>query len=202
MFQQVSDLANMLRPVATTLDLGQSDKTTIADACNIFMNLLNELVLQDHRDKVQKRFDFVIKPCHLVAYMFHPKYLGAGLTLKQIETVKEWLICKDEAFLPAAIAFQAEAIPFSASFFTTRGRASNPVTWWKALNSSPTGLPDGFIDFMMAVQSAVVSSAALERVFSNFELVLTKLRNKLGLQKAAKLVFICRLLRGPKELDY
>ena len=112
MFRQVSDLANMLRPVATALDLGQSDKATIADACNIFMNLLNEPVLQDHRDKVQKRFDFVIKPCHLVAYMFHPKYLGDGRTLEQIETVKEWLICKDEAFLPAATAFQTEVILF------------------------------------------------------------------------------------------
>ena len=33
MFRQVRDLANMLRPVTTALDLGQSDKTTIADAC-------------------------------------------------------------------------------------------------------------------------------------------------------------------------
>ena len=123
MFRQVSDLANMPRPVTTALDLGQRDKTTIADACNIFMNLLNEPVLQDHRNNVQKRFHFVIKPCHLVACM------GAGLTLDQIETVKEWLSCKDEAFLPAAIAFQAEATPFPASFFTARGRASNPVTW-------------------------------------------------------------------------
>ena len=112
MFQQVSDLANMLCPVATALDLGQSDKTTIADACNIMMNLLNEPVLQDHRDKDQKRFNFVIKPYHLLAYMFHPKYLGAGMTLEQIETMKEWLICKDEAFLPAAIAFQTEATLF------------------------------------------------------------------------------------------
>ena len=97
----------MLRPVATALDLGQSDKNTISDAGNIFMNLLNEPVMQDHRDQVKKRFDFIIKSCHLVANMFHPKYLGAGLTLEQIKTVKEWLICKDEAFLPAAIVFQA-----------------------------------------------------------------------------------------------
>ena len=41
MFRQARDLANMLLPVTTALDLGQSDKTTIADACNIFMNLLN-----------------------------------------------------------------------------------------------------------------------------------------------------------------
>ena len=97
------------------------------------MNLINEPVLQDYRDKVQKRFDFVIKPCHLVACMLHPKYLDAGLTLEQIETIKEWLICKDEVFLPAAIASQAEATSFPASFFTARDRASNPVTWWKAL---------------------------------------------------------------------
>ena len=45
-------MANMLRPVTTALDLGQRDKTTIADACNIFMNLLNEPVMQVHRDKV------------------------------------------------------------------------------------------------------------------------------------------------------
>ena len=106
------------------------------------MNLLNEPVLQDHCDKVQKRFDFVIKPCLLIAYMFHPKYLGAGMTLEQIETVKEWLICKDEAFLPATVAFQAEATPFPTSFFATRGQASNPMTRWKAFGSS-TGLPDG-----------------------------------------------------------
>ena len=143
MFRQVSDLANMLRPVTTALDLGQNDKTTIADACNIFMNLLSEPVLQDNRNKVQKRFDFVIMPCHLVAYMLLPKYLGAGLTLEQIETVKEWLICKDEAFLSAAVVFQAETTTFPASFFTARGRASNPVRWWKALGSSSTGLPDG-----------------------------------------------------------
>ena len=125
------------------------------------MNLLNEPALQDHCDKVQKRFDFV-KPCHLVAYMFHPKYLGARLTLEQIETVKVCLTCKDETFLPAAIAFQVEATPFPASFFTIRGRASNPVTWWKTLGLSSTGLPDGFIDFMVALQSAVASPAALE----------------------------------------
>ena len=113
MFRQVSDLANMLRPVATALDLGQSDKTTIADACNIFMNLLNEPVLQNHRDKVQKKFDFLITLCHLVAYMFHPKYLGAGLTLEQIETVKKWLICKDEAFSQQPL-LSSRSNPFSS----------------------------------------------------------------------------------------
>ena len=61
-FLQVSDSANMLRPVAAALDLGQNDKTTIADACNNLMNLLSEPILQDHRDKVQKGFDLSSSP--------------------------------------------------------------------------------------------------------------------------------------------
>ena len=42
LFRQVSDLAKMLRPVAIALDKGQDDNATIADACEIFLNLLNE----------------------------------------------------------------------------------------------------------------------------------------------------------------
>ena len=125
---------------------------------------------------MSRRFDFTIKPCHLVAFLFHPKYLGARLTLEQIETVKEWLICKDEAFLPAAITFQAEATPFPASFFNT-------ITWLKALGSW-TGLPDGFN--RLHGSATVCSGIILQRIFSSIELVLIKLRNKLGLQRATK----------------
>ena len=46
------------------------------------------------------------------------------------------------------------------------------------------------------------SSAAIERVFSNFGLVQTKLRNQLGLEKASKLVSCYRELRGRMELDW
>ena len=46
------------------------------------------------------------------------------------------------------------------------------------------------------------SSASIERVFSNFGLIQTKLRNRLGLQKAAKLVFCYRYLRGKSEIDW
>ena len=78
----------------------------------------------------------------------------------------------------------------------------NPVTWWKAVGAQCKDLPDGFIELMITLQSSVASSSSLERVFSTFGLVMTKLRNKLGLEKAQKLVFVYRILRGPAELDY
>ena len=78
----------------------------------------------------------------------------------------------------------------------------DPVTCWKAIGSKCTDLPDGFVDLMVTLQSATASSASLERVFSSFGLIMTKLRNRLGLAKAQKLVFVYRMLRGPKESDY
>jgi hypothetical protein len=111
LFRQVSDLAATLRPVAAALDKSQSDNTTRADAPELFFNLIAEPTLQDHRDKIQKRFDFVIQPCHLAAYLFHPKYMCQQLSPTQVEQAKAWLISKSEDYLPAAIAFQAEHHP-------------------------------------------------------------------------------------------
>jgi hypothetical protein len=45
-------------------------------------------------------------------------------------------------------------------------------------------------------------SAAIERIFSNFGMIQSKLRNRLGLAKAGKLVFCYRLLRGKDEIDW
>ena len=45
-------------------------------------------------------------------------------------------------------------------------------------------------------------SAAIERIFSNFGMVQSKLRNRLGLVKARKLVFCYRMLRGKHEIDW
>ena len=61
------------------------------------------------------------------------------------------------------------------------------VTWWQAVDRNCI-LPDGYVDLVITLHIATSSSAALERIFSSFGLVLTKLRNKLGLQKARKLV--------------
>ena len=193
MFQQVSDLANMLRPVATALDLGQSDKIAIADACNIFMNLLNESVLQDHCDKVQKRFDFVLKPCHLVAYKFHPKYLGAELPLEQIETK-----------LSSQQPLLSKQNPFSASFFTARGRGQQPSDMVESLgliiNKSPRWLHrlhGGAIDCSGIICS---SGASLQQLWAGTHLAPQQARTPESCKVGVLLHY--RILRGPKELDY
>lgn len=162
---------------------------------------MTEPVLAPHRDAVRKRRDQAILPCHIVAYMLHPKYMGLGMDLQHAETARVWLAERNPEFLAAAISFQAEAPPYPESFFLPAARTMKPVTWWKVVGAN-TVLPDGFVDLMISLHTATASSASLEIIFSSFGLVITKLRNKLGLQKAQKLVFCYRMLRGPQELDY
>jgi hypothetical protein len=45
-------------------------------------------------------------------------------------------------------------------------------------------------------------SAAIERIFSNFGMIQSKLRNRLGLVKAGSLFFCYRMLREKDEIDW
>ena len=133
--------------------------------------------------------------------MLQPKYAGEHLSPTQIEIAKGWLVEQNKSFLVPAISFQAQAEPFPASFFRAEARGMKPTTWWKGV-ATCTDLPQGFLALMNDLHTACASSASLERVFSSFGLVHTKLRNKLGIAKAQKLVYCYRMLRGPAELDY
>ena len=144
LYRQIKDLADLLRPVSIAIDLAQRDSTCLAEACKIFLSLLMNPILEPEKAKVQKRFDEAILPCHLVAYMLHPKYAGEHLTKTQIEVAKEWLVTRNETFLTPVISFQAQAEPFPASFFKAVAREMKPTTWWKGVAAS-ADFPEGFL---------------------------------------------------------
>ena len=88
LYRQVKDLIEQLQPVANAIDMAQKDSTNLAAACHIMLNLLEAPQLQPHENQVQHRFNQAIKPCHLVAYMMHPKYNGENLIQAQVEEAK------------------------------------------------------------------------------------------------------------------
>ena len=140
LYRKIKDLAEVLRPVTVAIDKAQRDTTCLADATEIFLGLLNNPVLAPYQDKVQKRFGDAILPCHLVAYMLHPKYAGEHLSPAQIEVAKGWLVERNESFIVPAISFQAQAEPFPASFFRAEARGMKPSTWWKGEQPAQTCL--------------------------------------------------------------
>ena len=55
------------------------------------------------------------------------------------------------------------------------------------------------VNFICQLQTAVASIASIERIFSRFGLVHPKLRNKLGIAKAGKLVFLHKVFNENLE---
>ena len=56
-----------------------------------------------------------------------------------------------------------------------------------------------FAHLAVHLLSAPVSSAPIERIFTNFGYIHSKLQNRLGGAAAAKLVFCYRMLRGSRS---
>lgn len=77
----------------------------------------------------------------------------------------------------------------------------NPIVWWKCIQRSGK-ISESLCEFAVKLLTMPASSASVERIFSNFGLVQTKLRNRLGLEKATKLVTCYRHLRGDHDIEW
>lgn len=78
-----------------------------------------------------------------------------------------------------------------------------PGRWWTAVgNQAGVDIPKSLVQIAIRLHNMPSSSASIERIFSNFGHIQSKLRNRLGVQKCAKLVLCFRMLRGKMELDY
>ena len=100
LFKQVKDLHDQLKPIADALNKAQSDSTSIAEGCHLFLDLMSLPVLQCHKSKVAKRFKDAIQPCHLAAYMTDARYFGTPLEPDLREKAVEFLQQKnDESWL-------------------------------------------------------------------------------------------------------
>jgi hypothetical protein len=194
LFKNARDLAEQLRPISHAIDICQGDSATLADACNVWINLKNNTLLEPHKKHVSARFHKAVLPEHLVAYTLHPKYQGELLTPDQLEIVNKWVISKDPNFIATLISYQAKSMPFPVSYFSDAAVQVPPLTWWKGLK--PLGVSADFIDMALQLMDAPASSASIERIFSNFSYIHTNIRNRLGVEKASKLVFCYRMLGG------
>lgn len=202
-YREAKNLLEQLSPIARALDRLQSDSTSIADACDVWLGLLEEDSLQPHSAKIMKRFTQAMTPEHYLAYALHPKHRGEKLTQEQLESAHELLIRKDPELLPQLCSFQAETAPFLKSMFHDSVVSKlKPSVWWKCVKRTCHGVNSDLSDLALLLLQLPSSSASIERIFSNFGAIQTKLRNRLGLEKAAKLVTCYRALRGSEELDW
>ncbi len=72
----------------------------------------------------------------------------------------------------------------------------NTLEWWKSLAIIKGCIGGKELAAIEMLFTAKATSAGIERMFSSFGLVHSKLRNQLGVEKASKLVFMLKSLNG------
>ena len=111
----------------------------------------------------------------------------------------EDVITKDPIFVAVLISYQAEPAPFPRSFFLDASINMNPTTWWKAVEKC--GMPHNFIELALQLVSSCFFSIHWED-FSCLGGIHSKIQNRLGDEKTAKLVFCQRILWALCDLSY
>lgn len=88
---EAKHLNSQLSPVLHALDSLQSDSASIADACEVWTDLLQEEDLAPYLKTVNKRFDQAMIPSHFLAHIMHPRYRGKKLKSSQITYAQDML---------------------------------------------------------------------------------------------------------------
>lgn len=187
-----------LQKISSALDKTQNETCTIGEATEIWIDLLQSVEKENFTtfeiDCFKTRFNMAFKmtPYHYLANLLDHRYRGQKLNQNQVEEALEYAAAYHPEAMSFIILYQAQSSPFRKYLFSTQSINNvNPLSWWCALRSS---INDDMFDLSMQLHTAVASSAGIERLFSTFGLVHSKIRNRLGIEKASKLVSIMRTL--------
>lgn len=77
-------LHKQLYPIAKALCKLQSDSSSIADACEIWLDFIKAKEFEPYKDIFDKRFKQAMTPSHVLANILHPMYKDKSLTTGQI----------------------------------------------------------------------------------------------------------------------
>ena len=184
------DYLDRLKPISVALDKLQRDAALISDAVEVWHKLKTDLkdLVTDEKgvEKVDKRRNAAITPAHLLANLLDPRYRGRCLSSEEVSSAENYVEEYFPNFLPTLMSYRGKSTPFKEIYFNdTVIHTLSPLAWWQSF-------PDLKDNLLLPTQlyTAVASSAGLERVFSCFGLVQSKIRNRIGNEKASKLVTV------------
>lgn len=194
--RNVEDVISFMKPIAVAVDKAQASNCSLADSVHIWLSLKDKLkeagLEQSKMKKVDERINKNLTLHHYMAYILTPKYCKAyQLSDDILEKVNRFISDRYPSLLPVLMNYQAQTGPFPQYRFEDGLLGSvSTVTWWKSAH----GIESKDKETILRVLTSICSSANVERVFSSFGLVHSKLRNRLGTVKAGKLVFLFKLL--------
>ena len=196
--RNAEDMLRRMKPISAALSQLESNSCKISDAVVIWKNMrvkLNEIPLSTtDKQNIKKRSTQVMTDYHFLAFLLNPRNVGKEC-LSEDEESRAMEVAENEypTLLSIITNLKTKSPPFNKSYLFSDSMLKNTSTssWWKALQNKIDREDLGTI---LALLNATASSASVERVFSTFGLVHSQLRNKLGIEKGGKLVFLHKLL--------
>jgi len=181
-----------LKKIAMSLDKIQADCCTISEATHIWLDLKTFFEIEVCSSEMLKfftnRFEKAISEYHYLAYILDPRYIGEKLTEEQLDSTMNYVSINHPEIMDEIITFQAQGFPFKSYLFNENIVLKiKPLTWWIALEKN---LTKEMNEMVKQLFTSCASSAGIERIFSTYGIVHTKLRNRLGIEKSSKLVSV------------
>jgi len=148
-------------------------------------------------------------PCHYLLNMLDHRYLGKVLSDAERSQAYDHLKSVNEDLVPFVMTLQCadSGDIFPKYMFMDTFLKVSPMTWWNIACQAvvtedanvQTKLRQQMLSLCSQLFCASATTASLERIFSSYGLVHSKLRNKLGNKKAAQPTFLFRYLNQDKQ---
>lgn len=190
--RNVEDYCEILSPIAIALDKMQRQSVGLSDAVVIWHELTTQLhgkLTTEKQAHVVKRRSMCLTPAHFLAFLLDPRYLGQTILDADDETQGLEFGAELSPDLIAVIAqFRSKSPPFLKPYFEA-ANCMKPCDWWQLVN-----IPEELKSQIIALHSCGSTTAPLERMFSSFGWIHNDQRNRLGTEKASKLLFCLKVL--------
>lgn len=201
--RNAEDYLRQLKPIAVALDKVQTANCSIGETVFFLKGLKKQMqdmkLNKDILKKLDDRYKMAITPAHMLSYLLDPKVKETEFELSPDEKKEALEYAKtrfpNNSLLPLILKYCAKSAPFEKYFFEHEFiKDVTPVEWWRSQEDAIKKFNPEVLKEIEIFLTAKASTANVERIFSSFGLVQSKLRNRLGTEKAAKLVFLFKML--------
>lgn len=203
-------LTRMMKPIADGIKIVEANDAKLSHLVAVLMNItvtVNNIVTEDDcplavreiqrvSGIVSKFTKFILRDVHLAAYLIDPNFCGKGLgdenKLAATEVIRKMAISlrlDENAVLENLIDFQTRSNFYSNSCLWKGALTLDGLKWWKACCSNQPLYP-----VASRLMSVPPSATSCERIWSDYEHIHSKKRNKLHNKKTEKLVVVRRYL--------
>ena len=185
--QKLHDFLTLFDPVCELINTCQKVNTSVADAVDLWLNLQTPEKFSQVQLEIENRRNMALNLYALCAYSLHPHYMILApikLSAEQQRMVQNFLIDELTANGLKELAEFRDKKGFFVKLYDKN--ITDPIVFWMSAKVHYSELSS----LALKLLKVPASSAAIERLFSQWSFVHNKLRNRLSLNVSKKLLHI------------